>query len=34
MRRSLVPLLLLLAVAAAGCGKDGSTSNAAGPSGQ
>jgi iron complex transport system substrate-binding protein len=34
MRRSLVPLLLLLALLAAGCGKDGSTGNAAGPAGQ
>ena len=31
MRRALVPMLLLLAVAAAGCGRDGSTSPEAGP---
>jgi ABC-type Fe3+-hydroxamate transport system substrate-binding protein len=31
MRRALVPLLLLLAVAAAGCGRDGSTSPEAAP---
>ena len=31
MRRFLVPLLLLVALAAGGCGKDGTTSNAAAP---
>jgi iron complex transport system substrate-binding protein len=34
MRRYLVPLLLLLAVVAAGCGQDGSKSGAAAPAGQ
>jgi cobalamin transport system substrate-binding protein len=33
MRRVLVPLLLLLALVAAGCGQDGSTSGAAAPAG-
>jgi cobalamin transport system substrate-binding protein len=34
MRRFLAPLLLLLALVAAGCGQDGSTSGAAAPAGQ
>jgi iron complex transport system substrate-binding protein len=34
MRRSLVPLLLLLALVVAGCGQDGSTTDAAAPAGQ
>jgi iron complex transport system substrate-binding protein len=34
MRRSLVPLLLVLALVAAGCGRDGASSKAAAPGGQ
>jgi iron complex transport system substrate-binding protein len=34
MRRSLLPLLLLVAMVVAGCGQDGSTSDAAAPAGQ
>jgi iron complex transport system substrate-binding protein len=34
MRRSLLPLLLLVAMVVAGCGQDGSTSGAAAPAGQ
>jgi iron complex transport system substrate-binding protein len=34
MRRSLLPLLLLVAMMVAGCGQDGSTSDAAAPAGQ
>ena len=34
MRRSLLPLLLLVALVVAGCGQDGSTSDAAAPAGQ
>ena len=34
MRRHLVPLLLLLALVAGGCGQDGTTSGAAAPAGQ
>jgi iron complex transport system substrate-binding protein len=34
MRRSLLPLLLLVALMVAGCGQDGSTSDAAAPAGQ
>jgi iron complex transport system substrate-binding protein len=34
MRRSLLPVLLLVALVVAGCGQDGSTSDAAAPTGQ